>query len=98
VPAKVMGDRFKALLEKGLKPVASVSELPQYGVHAEINADAQQPVALLEFINDDSEEFWLGFNNFYVITRYNHSPMYAMAVYQLSQQIKKDIKDYVVQN
>jgi len=53
VPATVQGNRYKALLEKGLKPVASVSELPQYDVDA---------------------------------------------VYQLSQKIKKDIKDYVVQN
>ncbi len=98
VPAKVQGKRFKALLEKGLKPVASVSELPQYDVTAQHNAGAKQAVALLEFNKDNSDEYWLGFNNFYVITRYNHSHMYAMAVYQLSQQIKKDIKDYVVQN
>ncbi|MBT8113049.1 MAG: lytic murein transglycosylase B, partial [Gammaproteobacteria bacterium] len=98
VPAKVQGKRYKALLEKGLKPVASISELPQYDVDAEHNADAMQAVALLEFKNNDSDEYWLGFNNFYVITRYNHSHMYAMAVYQLSQQIKQDIKDYVVQN
>ncbi len=89
VPAKVQGKRYKTLLEKGLKPVASVSELPQYDVTAEHNADAKQAVALLEFNKNDSDEYWLGFDNFYVITRYNHSHMYAMAVYQLSQQIKK---------
>lgn len=98
VPAKVEGDRYKQLLKKGLKPVASVSELPQYDVTAKHNADTQQAVALLEFNKNNSNEYWLGFDNFYVITRYNHSHMYAMAVYQLSQQIKKDIKDYVVQN
>ena len=98
VPAKVKGKRYKTLLEKGLKPVASVSELSQYDVTAEHSADAKQAVALLEFKKNDSDEYWLGFDNFYVITRYNHSHMYAMAVYQLSQQIKKEIKDYVVHN
>ncbi|HUH58330.1 MAG TPA: lytic murein transglycosylase, partial [Pseudomonadales bacterium] len=33
-------------------------------------------------------EFWLGENNFYVITRYHHSRMYAMAVYQLSEALR----------
>lgn len=42
---------------------------------------------------DAGNEFWMGLPNFYVITRYNHSAMYAMAVYQLSQSLQANRPD-----
>ncbi|HET7675150.1 MAG TPA: lytic murein transglycosylase B [Gammaproteobacteria bacterium] len=47
--------------------------------------------AVLVALDDGSgkTEYWVGLHNFVVITRYNRSPLYAMAVYQLSQAISK---------
>jgi len=46
--------------------------------------------ALIELEQEDGMEYWFGFNNFYVITRYNHSELYAMAVFQLAEAIRAD--------
>ena len=37
---------------------------------------------------DAATHHWIGFNNFYVITRYNRSVNYALAVYELAQELR----------
>jgi len=49
-------------------------------------------VRLLKLNRYSYDELWYGAKNFYVITRYNHSSYYAMAVYQLAQKIKNSYK------
>ncbi|WP_111747914.1 lytic murein transglycosylase B [Salinisphaera orenii] len=51
------------------------------------SADAR--VALMRLNGKNGREYWLAQHNFFVITTYNHSDLYAMAVHQLSQAIAK---------
>ena len=44
-------------------------------------------VYIIKLQRSKHDELWLGTKNFYVITRYNHSDYYAMAVYQLAQKL-----------
>ncbi len=53
------------------------------------------PATLLTLEGAQGTEHWIGFKNFWVITRYNRSPMYAMSVFQLSQEIAQ--KPYNIQ-
>ena len=46
---------------------------------------------LLTLEGPDGNEHWIGFHNFFVITRYNRSVMYALAVHQLGQEIALEV-------
>lgn len=85
--ATTENDDYLAVLSKGLEPHISTSELQAFGISAEGMPANDSQVKFLEYELNKGHEFWLGFKNFYVITRYNHSALYAMAVYQLAQEI-----------
>ncbi len=75
-------------LEPGVKPVYKWSDLAQNGLQSNTELDPDTAVALVRLEQRNQAEYWAGLQNFYVITRYNHSELYAMAVYQLSLLIK----------
>ena len=90
VPVRVKAEteQLLAIANASLRPTHSVAEMAQMGVIVdELDPDAK--VLLLRFAGGEAPEYWLGFDDFYVITRYNHSRLYAMAVYQLGQEIIK---------
>ncbi len=82
-----MGDAYQSGLTKGVKPDMTSGQLRGLGVNVPSQLENEK-LKLLRYPMLDQEQLWVGLHNFYVITRYNHSPLYAMAVYQLSQEIK----------
>lgn len=79
----------------GTEPVLRVREWLTYGIFPRREAtsplttgDNERPAALLTLDGEMGPLYYLGYNNFYVITRYNRSKNYAMAVYELSRMIR----------
>jgi membrane-bound lytic murein transglycosylase B len=89
VQAKAVGNQYKSVLNKDLKPNTTLAQLNRVNVSTLENLPINTNVKLVALEQTEGDELWLGLHNFYVITRYNHSPLYAMAAYQLSQEIKQ---------
>ena len=70
-----------------LRPNLTGSQLLKMGFKVP-STHLEKMVALIRLRSDAESEYWLGEWNFYVITRYNRSPMYAMAVLQLAQALR----------
>ncbi len=87
VPVTAKGESYKTALTKDLKPELRIDELESLNLTTMRQLPLDSKVKLLSFEQQQGEELWAGLDNFYVITRYNHSPLYAMAVYQLSVSI-----------
>ncbi|MCC7059994.1 MAG: lytic murein transglycosylase B [Burkholderiaceae bacterium] len=80
--------RLAPLIEAGIEPRYTLDELAAYGVSATEAVPAELPLALIDLPNADAPaSYYLGAPNFYVITRYNRSSFYAMAVYELSRAL-----------
>jgi len=90
VEAKVSGKKYQKLIKKGLKPKVKVAKFQDYGVQTQASLKPNAKAALIELEKtEETKEHWVVLKNFYAITRYNHSPLYAMAAYQLGQSIKQ---------
>ena len=70
-----------------LTPSETVDSLSARGVMFATDLPADSKGELLAYDGTDGREHWVGFHNFFVITKYNRSVMYALAAHQLGQAI-----------
>lgn len=92
VPVTVRDAGTAELANASLELRHSVAELQARGIELPGSAAAVEPTdkaALFKLDAAEGDEYWLGLHDFYVITRYNRSHMYAMAVHQLALSIKQ---------
>ncbi|MEO8223354.1 MAG: lytic murein transglycosylase B [Gammaproteobacteria bacterium] len=70
----------------------TVGSLTRQGVQFTTDLPATAPALLVTLQGEDGDEYWVGFQNYYAITRYNRSTMYALAVFQLSEAIAAGVR------
>lgn len=93
INGQIKSDAIKKLVKKNLKPTLTLAQLSAQGVTLETAQPATIPdtikATLIELENRSGNEYWVGYHNFYVISRYNHSALYSMAVYQLATELRQ---------
>jgi membrane-bound lytic murein transglycosylase B len=75
-----------------LTPEATVKSLSRDGVMFTTDLPGTAKTQLIALDGVDGDEYWVAFHNFFVITRYNRSVMYALAVHQLGQEIALEVR------
>ncbi len=91
--ARIAKKHDESVLNSKARPEFSLSELKKKGYTPVDEGFASTLKAVpLTYVGDHGTEFWLGFDNFYVITRYNRSHMYAKAVWLLGREIKAQME------
>ncbi len=86
-------DPAKALELDGRKLALdeTVGSLKAKGVDFDSSLPADAPALLIAADEPDGVHWRVGYSNFYAITRYNHSALYAMAVYELAAAVKQQV-------
>jgi membrane-bound lytic murein transglycosylase B len=89
--AAVDEDKTAELDGRKLALSETVESLKAKGVNFDSSLPPEAPALLIAADESDGVHWRVGYNNFYVITRYNHSALYAMAVYELGSAMKQRI-------
>lgn len=88
LPARRTGEVPDSWMNAGLKPERRLAQFIAAGLEPLGDAPDDALATALALEGDEGIEYWIGLHNFYVITRYNHSAMYALSVYQLGQRLQ----------
>lgn len=88
VPARLNREPDPAWIDAGIRPSLDTETLQAAGVRAQVLPNRK--VTFVDLVTPgQATEYWLGYENFYVITRYNRSSFYAMSVYQLAEALRQ---------
>ena len=87
--ASIKGDKADEFASKNSKPTRPADANKNGWNSAALPASTK--VRGLELDGANGTEHWLTMDNFYAITRYNHSDLYAMAVWQLGTHIEAQV-------
>lgn len=90
VPARADGVALDEFAASDLKPHLPLAAFLAAGIEPQPVPQGDLQATLVRLEGVGGEEHWLGFDNFYVITRYNRSALYAMAVLQLAERIRAE--------
>ena len=92
VPVDVTGAAVDVAATGSIKPRSPVGQLRRQGVVPLAVVDDEAEAALFVVETESGPRYWLGLNNFYVITRYNRSVNYALAVLELGHELRAALK------
>lgn len=72
----------------GFKLNYTIESLKDKGGNVKRNMRQSKKLKLMEFKTEKGHEYWVGYNNFHTLTKYNRSNLYAMAIFDLANKIK----------
>jgi membrane-bound lytic murein transglycosylase B len=84
--------RAKPIAVKDSTPQWPLEQLEAWGYAPLKQINPGQMTSLQSLDGPNGKEYWFTFQNFYVITRYNRSPLYALSVHQLAQAIADGVR------
>ena len=93
LPVDGPSDELKLLLAGRLEPHTTIAEIRRTGAAPAEPVPADALASVFAVQTESGPGYWLGFNNFRVITRYNRSVNYALAVHELARELVRARRD-----